>query len=365
MLSIKVLLFYCAILPLQSERHHFFYRFTVLSKAESFSLNLPDFTAEAVADDRRIKHYNNAIEGWKGVDLFEHDGSEPPPESYDSRDWYRDQLKKASNSSQGSERHVLQRILGCKLESFPNGTVTDLTTFDEYAFDGDDLIAFKYDTMEWIDKSPVGKEIKKDWDRHVERKHKVHSFLYNCMDWISAFNNTNKSSPEVHIFARKAPDDRSKLDLICLATGFYPGDIEMSIRLNRSTIKNHTSYAIRPNHDGSFQVRSSVKIDGHLRGSYDCFVVHGGLGEPRSVQWDGKCLNSERTRWTVILPVGAFLVAAVVYIKKRKPNDSSAALVRDVCVYGAVSDQRAESAEACADTTDEELSDEGSEHTPV
>uniref|UniRef100_A0A673ISE9 Immunoglobulin C1-set domain-containing protein n=1 Tax=Sinocyclocheilus rhinocerous TaxID=307959 RepID=A0A673ISE9_9TELE len=43
--------------------------------------------------------------------------------------------------------------------------------------------------------------------------------------------------PDVYIFARKAPDDHSKLVLICLAAGFYPRDIEMNIRLNRINIE--------------------------------------------------------------------------------------------------------------------------------
>uniref|UniRef100_A0A672L829 Immunoglobulin C1-set domain-containing protein n=1 Tax=Sinocyclocheilus grahami TaxID=75366 RepID=A0A672L829_SINGR len=53
-------------------------------------------------------------------------------------------------------------------------------------------------------------------------------------------------SPDVHVFARRAPD-HSKLVLICLATGFYPRDIEMNIRLNRINIESQTSSGIRPN----------------------------------------------------------------------------------------------------------------------
>ncbi|XP_058608532.1 major histocompatibility complex class I-related gene protein-like [Onychostoma macrolepis] len=170
-----------------NERHHFFYRFIVLSKAENF----PDFTAEAVADDRRMKHYNTEVEDWKRVNLFEYDRIEPLPEPYEPRDWYKDQLKIVSNCTQCSD--VLQRIIGCKLEKFPNGTVMNLTVFDEYGFDENYLMAFNYDTLQWIDKSPKAKEIKKDWDRHTERKQYLYKYLNDCMDWISKFNNTNKS----------------------------------------------------------------------------------------------------------------------------------------------------------------------------
>ncbi|XP_016400047.1 major histocompatibility complex class I-related gene protein-like [Sinocyclocheilus rhinocerous] len=212
-----------------SQRHHFYYRFIVLSKAENFS----DFTAEAVADDRRMRHYNTEAKYWIIVSLFEYDGIEPLPEPYEPRDWYKDQLKILSKSTKCSEMHVLQRIIGCKLETFSNGTLMNLPVFDEYGFDGNDRMAFNYDTLQWIDKSPNAKEIKKDWDRHTERKQYLYQYLKTCMDWISKFNNTNKSQPDVHVFARKSPD-HSKLNLSCLATGFYPRDIEMNIRLDRT-----------------------------------------------------------------------------------------------------------------------------------
>uniref|UniRef100_A0A671QGR3 Ig-like domain-containing protein n=1 Tax=Sinocyclocheilus anshuiensis TaxID=1608454 RepID=A0A671QGR3_9TELE len=86
-------------------------------------------------------------------------------------------------------------------------------------------------------------------------------------------------------FTVKAPDDHSKLNLSCLATGFYPRDIEMNIRLNRINTENQTSSEIRPNDDETFQIRTSVKIDRNHKGSYSCFVIHSSLTEPVSVEW--------------------------------------------------------------------------------
>ncbi len=85
------------------------------------------------------------------------------------------------------------------------------------------------------------------------------------------------ASPDVYIFARKVPDDPSKLVLSCLATGFYPRDIEMYIRLEESVLANQTFSEIRPNNDETFQMRTSVKIDRNNKGSYDCLVNHSSL----------------------------------------------------------------------------------------
>ncbi|XP_042631841.1 beta-2-microglobulin-like [Cyprinus carpio] len=132
---------------------------------------------------------------------------------------------------------------------------------------------------------------------------------------LKRFNNTKKNSPDVRVFARRAPDDHSKLVLICLVTGFYPRDIEMNIRLNRINIESQISSGIRPNADETFQLRSSVKINRNHRGSYDCHVIHSSLTEPVSVEWDGKCLNCDPdSQQAVTAGVAAAAAAAVVLV---------------------------------------------------
>uniref|UniRef100_A0A673FE92 Ig-like domain-containing protein n=1 Tax=Sinocyclocheilus rhinocerous TaxID=307959 RepID=A0A673FE92_9TELE len=178
-------------------------------------------------------------------------------------------------------------ITGCELEKLPDGTVKSLTVFDEYGFDGEDFIAFNSDPQQWIDKNPKAEETKREWDQQTERNQFLQHYLQTCMHWISTFNNTKKSiqnqaPPDVHVFVKKAPD-QSKLVLSCLATGFYPRDIEMNIRLDETVLEKQTSSGIRPNADGSFQMRSSVKIDANHKGSYDCLVIHSSLTQTRPV----------------------------------------------------------------------------------
>ncbi|KAK2887739.1 hypothetical protein Q8A67_015967 [Cirrhinus molitorella] len=112
----------------------------------------------------------------------------------DSRDWFLHQLNTVSNctDSQCSELHVLQRIIGCELEKFPNGTV-NLRAFDKYGFDGEDFIAYDSDTLQWIDKNPKAKETKMTWDRQTGRNHYIKQYLRTCISWILTFNNTKTS----------------------------------------------------------------------------------------------------------------------------------------------------------------------------
>ncbi|XP_048059169.1 H-2 class I histocompatibility antigen, alpha chain-like isoform X1 [Megalobrama amblycephala] len=278
----------CLILNLLSdahqEKHFLYYKFTVLTKADTF----PEFSAEVVADDRRIKHFSDEERVWI---LTEDDWTEPP-DPPDSRNWFIHQIRTLTNctNSQCSELHVLQRIIGCELEKLPDGTV-NLTVFDEYGFDGEDFISFNSDTMKWIDKNPKAKETKEKWDLHTGRNQVLKHFLKNCIDWISTFMNTKKCKPNIHISARKAPDDDSNLVLTCLATGFYPRDVQMNIRLNRNILEDQTSSGIRPNDDETFQMRISVKINRNHEGSYDCLLIHSSLTEPASVNFDEKCFD--------------------------------------------------------------------------
>uniref|UniRef100_A0A672LQZ8 Immunoglobulin C1-set domain-containing protein n=1 Tax=Sinocyclocheilus grahami TaxID=75366 RepID=A0A672LQZ8_SINGR len=84
------------------------------------------------------------------------------------------------------------------------------------------------------------------------------------------------------------PNDQHKQVLTCLATSFYPRDIEMNIRLNQAILKDQISSGIRPNGNGSFQMSARVEIDRNHKGSYDCLVNHSSLTEPRShtTDWD-------------------------------------------------------------------------------
>uniref|UniRef100_A0A8C0YQL0 Ig-like domain-containing protein n=1 Tax=Cyprinus carpio carpio TaxID=630221 RepID=A0A8C0YQL0_CYPCA len=319
----------------QQEKHYLRYMFTVMIKADT----LPVFSAVGESDHIQISHYSIEEQVWMRENLTEDDWDQAPEGPPGTRDWYLDLIKILSNCTESSELYVLQRLIGCELEKLPDGTV-NLTPVDEYGFGGEDCVAFNSDTLQCSDKSPNVKETEIKRDHQV----KLQAFLKNCLDWISAFNNTKKNSPDVRVFARRAPDDHSKLVLICLVTGFYPRDIEMNIRLNRINIESQTSSGIRPNDNESFQMRSSVKIDRNHRGSYDCHVIHSSLTEPVTVEWDGRCSGCETgSPWSVTVGIIiSALVLVVIFsvirrcINKRKKHHG---LMRSYRYYGGTTEQ--------------------------
>uniref|UniRef100_A0A673JTT9 Immunoglobulin C1-set domain-containing protein n=1 Tax=Sinocyclocheilus rhinocerous TaxID=307959 RepID=A0A673JTT9_9TELE len=118
-------------------------------------------------------------------------------------------------------------------------------------------------------------------------------------------------------YQNKSPHDQHKLVLTCSATSFYPRDIEMNIRLNESILDNQMCSEIRPNANETFQMNTSAEIDKNFKGSYDCFVIHGSLTEPASVEW-GKYHQKYIGLTVPVLAV--ILVLALIAICHKGPN---------------------------------------------
>ncbi len=97
----------------------------------------------------------------------------------------------------------------------------------------------------------------------------------------------SSAPPEVHVFAKRSIHDKTKLKLTCLATGFYPKDVTLLIRKYRSSLPEDEidSTGVRPNHDGTYQLKKSVEIPQDEKADYECFVVHRTLEEPIIIRW--------------------------------------------------------------------------------
>uniref|UniRef100_A0A671KQ18 Ig-like domain-containing protein n=1 Tax=Sinocyclocheilus anshuiensis TaxID=1608454 RepID=A0A671KQ18_9TELE len=310
-LLVIILLFHCFLSVAQQEKHSLHFKFTVLSKADTF----PEF--------RQIKHYSNEDQSWVRSSLTADDWTEAP-EAPDSRDWFLHQIRTLSDCTQCSgafNLHVLQRMIGCELEKLPDGTVS-LRAFDEYGFDGEDFMAFDSDTLQWIDKNPKAKETKIKWDQQTERNQFLKQYLSHSL--TQSFSQS-VTSPDVRVFVKNAPD-QSKLVLSCLATGFYPRDIEMYIRLDESVLVNQTSSGIRPNADGSFQMRTSMEIEANRTGIYHCLVIHSSLTQTQPIVtvWTIYQQKSSECLWSFIAGIIAaavviflFVIGCCIYQKKK------------------------------------------------
>lgn len=89
----------------------------------------------------------------------------------------------------------------------------------------------------------------------------------------------------MHLLTKRSLTDNKKLTLTCLATGFYPPDVEMRVRKSTTSLPENllTSSGVRPNGDGTYQLRKSVEILEDEQPLYNCYVNHITLKKPITV----------------------------------------------------------------------------------
>ncbi|XP_036418446.1 class I histocompatibility antigen, F10 alpha chain-like [Colossoma macropomum] len=238
------------------------------------------------------------------------------------------------NHSQ-TDLHVLQWRHGCEIEE-ADGSHRFLRGIDEYSYDGSEFLSFDDDNMRWIAPVPEALPTKRKWDEVPILNQYTKGYLEKeCVDWLTKFMEYGKESlrkhspPDVHVFAKKSVTDPKMLTLTCLATGFYPKDVVVSLRKFRTSLPEHllTSSGVRPNDDGTYQLRKSVEIQEDEKASYDCYVTHSSLETPVIAEWDGSCKDC--TTGIIVGFVVGFLVAGILagvvvfLIKRYKKNQQT------------------------------------------
>ncbi|CAM4640050.1 unnamed protein product [Leuciscus chuanchicus] len=175
---------------------------------------------------------------------------------------------------------------------------------DEYAYDGQTLT---FDlSMHW---KPLVLDHDIIWDRES-----VSSLERKCVETLTRFTELQRegkiimeSRPDVHTLVKASGSSVTSL-LVCLATDFYPKHVQMEIRHDQTPVPDDqlNSEGIRPNADGSFQLKKSLEILPSERSQYQCVVKHQTLTEPLII----RCVN---VRMRVVLLIG-FIVALVVLV---------------------------------------------------
>uniref|UniRef100_A0A8C1S863 Ig-like domain-containing protein n=1 Tax=Cyprinus carpio TaxID=7962 RepID=A0A8C1S863_CYPCA len=81
--------------------------------------------------------------------------------------------------------------------------------------------------------------------------------------------------PEVK-FIQKANSDSGGSRLSCLATGFYPRHINLTLFRDEQPVADHeiTAGDLLPNDDGTYQMRKSLEISAADKHTYTCSVTH-------------------------------------------------------------------------------------------
>ncbi|XP_067282316.1 zinc-alpha-2-glycoprotein-like [Pseudorasbora parva] len=318
-----------------AEKHSLYYIYTALSKP----VDLPgiyEFTAMGLLDDRQIDYYNSKDkinipkQTWMKEKMQEDYWEKGTQLRKSKEQWFHHSLKNLMNrmGQDNSDLHVLQWRVGCQVEQWGD-KVTFLKGVSEYGYDGENFLSFDDKESLWVAPVEAARPTKIKWDNVPILNQYTKGYLEKeCVDWLNKFREyadkelRNGSPPDVHVFAKKSIRNKSKLNFTCLATGFFPKDVIMTIRKYGTSLpEDEIEFSgIRPNHDGSFQMRKSVEIKEDGKDEYNCLMTHRTFKETIITKLDGQYWDWDA--FMIGLVIGVVLILAldalVVYILVKK-----------------------------------------------
>ncbi|XP_026094664.1 hereditary hemochromatosis protein-like isoform X1 [Carassius auratus] len=234
-------------------------------------------------------------------------------------------LLKPANETESYEVHQL--VTFCEQSDNNLGQITTKTAYQGSTFDELHFFDGKF-TYQLFSNYTEPEKI-----RNLERsKSRLENFYYPaCIKMLTNYLKTRetqlnrKVKPLVRLI-QKANSDSGRSRLSCLASGFYPRHINLTLFRDGQPVSDHeiTGGDLLPNADGTYQMRKSVEISAADKHKYTCSVTHLSL--------DNTLDFSESKNQPVILSVLIVLalvlvfgtgVVIYIYIRRKRRADSS------------------------------------------
>uniref|UniRef100_A0A8C4X4S4 Ig-like domain-containing protein n=1 Tax=Erpetoichthys calabaricus TaxID=27687 RepID=A0A8C4X4S4_ERPCA len=257
-----------------TDSHTLEFIFTAISSSE----DLPEFMSAVILDGQQISYYDSKSR------QISHKQTRVKQKMY-----HETQPQQWLNLSKWKSCiHVLQRSLGCDVE---NGVLKQ--GFLLYGYNGEDLIGFSKDRLQWFPAIPEAYFLKSEWDKDRMSNKDYKDFLDSkCVEILKKHVENKKIqeefthiTPEIKVFSRKT-EDGQRVRLTCLATGFNHQNIKSSWYRNGALLWNKSQSAkILPNGDGTFQIRDTLEIDHADNNNYSCEVERSTAQE--TLSWTG------------------------------------------------------------------------------
>uniref|UniRef100_UPI00398EA0D6 class I histocompatibility antigen, F10 alpha chain-like isoform X1 n=2 Tax=Pristiophorus japonicus TaxID=55135 RepID=UPI00398EA0D6 len=197
-------------------------------------------------------------------------------------------------------------------------------------YNGKDYLSLEPDRMKWIATNHNAVKTKEKWnsDESWNKYWKTHleeGFVQSLHLYLRAGKEyfARKVQPEVFI-SRSDPNRQDKLPtLSCLVTGFYPIDIKVIwLRIGEPVSESHSS-GVRPNHDGTHQIKKEIEVHAGDEDQYSCQIEHSSLAEAKVYQWEIPENTGVRSHLNIIIGLIVALatfgiIGIVIWIKQRR-----------------------------------------------
>uniref|UniRef100_A0A673I2L0 Ig-like domain-containing protein n=1 Tax=Sinocyclocheilus rhinocerous TaxID=307959 RepID=A0A673I2L0_9TELE len=276
---IIVLLF--ALLPLTSasNAHHSLSLFSTYIEGET---QFPKFSYITTLDDITVGYYNSEIYFPKGNTTNEDDVIDSDYIKGINDYMYNSFVRRSSNTILSliflTGLNVYQTLVVCELLELDKPG--KMLTKDAAGGCTTDELCYFNNHFTYTVTVNIAQEVLKP---HLEEfKQKYEKFYHKvCIDTLRNYlkkrqNEVNrKEKPRVR-FIQKANSDSGGSRVSCLATGFYPRHINLTLFRDGQPVADHeiTGGDLLPNADGTYQMRKSLEISAADKHKYTCSVTH-------------------------------------------------------------------------------------------
>uniref|UniRef100_UPI00398E4F80 class I histocompatibility antigen, F10 alpha chain-like isoform X2 n=1 Tax=Pristiophorus japonicus TaxID=55135 RepID=UPI00398E4F80 len=199
-----------------------------------------------------------------------------------------------------------------------------------FGYDGKDFITLEPNRMRWVATNDFGVKTKEKWNFddswNKYWKWQMEEELVHLLKLYLRIGNKylkRKDQPEVFI-SRSDPNRQDKLPtLSCLVTGFYPIDIKVIwLRIGEPVSESHSS-GVRPNHDGTHQIKKEIEVHAGDEDQYSCQIEHSSLAEAKVYRWEIPENTGVRSHLNIIIGLIVALatfgiIGIVIWIKQRR-----------------------------------------------
>lgn len=197
--------------------------------------------------------------------------------------------------------------------------------FYRLAIDGEDLVYLNITDRVWVAEHNIySQAVMKILQKDQTTIKTIYNILRNYLQKYSRILSvagkealSKKSKPGVYFFMRSGT---LEAELICIATGFYPRSINITLWKDKENIMDNVTLGeILPNGDGTYQRRAIVTTGWGQQSTVYCQVEHSSLKEPLV-----KKLNMKHSKVTGLV-IGTILgvvvcVTVLVWIVKKKKH---------------------------------------------
>ncbi|XP_067268687.1 major histocompatibility complex class I-related gene protein-like [Pseudorasbora parva] len=285
----------------------------------------PEFTVVLMLDDVQVLYYDSisrkAVHRSQNISNDDSDSGHIFGDIYDlmkDRTFY---LKDHQNCT--DDLHIYQKRVGCEL--LDNDQPGLFLSWD--AFNGQNTEDFTFDVVKrtmqinvpWMKIKGMGQV---EW---LQVKF-LYEHVYHpiCMKTLRTFLDKEKNTvmrkvkPRVRILKKTLPDSQG-LQISCLATGFYPRHINLTLFRDGQPLDDDqiTGGEILPNGDGTYQMRKSLVISAeelHEGHKYNCTAKYLNLDNKLDIMFDEELEKSDFGSSALCVIIGVLVLICVAVL---------------------------------------------------